>query len=137
MLILIAKIELALIREALNVGPEDQSLWYYHQFLILNLAPPTPTTKTMAPGLSTAERATYISLEIAAVKDLLEDYADIKWVFEALVECTLALAQLEGRAPTAEEKVDLEAWVVQLRALDPMRRGRWDDLEKELGLSKS
>ncbi|KND93006.1 Geranylgeranyl transferase type-2 subunit alpha [Tolypocladium ophioglossoides CBS 100239] len=26
--------ELSLVRGGLNVGPEDQSLWYYHQFLI-------------------------------------------------------------------------------------------------------
>ncbi|KAH8156027.1 hypothetical protein CIB48_g12220 [Xylaria polymorpha] len=26
--------ELSFVREALNVGPEDQSLWFYHSFLI-------------------------------------------------------------------------------------------------------
>lgn len=125
--------ELALIREALNVGPEDQSLWYYHQFLMLDLIEhvgrPTITT-----NLIDEERLSYMTREIVDIKDLLEDYDDCKLIYERLIDYTAALATLEGRQSREDEKVDLRVWLSKLRELDPMRNGRWDDLEKGLCL---
>lgn len=125
--------ELALIREALNVGPEDQSLWYYHQFLILDLIEhvgrPTITT-----DLTDEERVSYITREIMDIKDLLEDYDDCKLIYERLIDYTASLATLEGRQTREDEKMDLRTWLSRLRELDPMRNGRWDDTEKELAV---
>jgi geranylgeranyl transferase type-2 subunit alpha len=125
--------ELSLIREALNVGPEDQSLWYYHQFLILNLVESTGRP-TIAPRLAPEERVTYVVREIEDIRDLLQDYDDIKWIYEALMEYTLALAQLEEREPNVDERGEMKRWLAKLRKLDPMRSGRWDDVENEFGL---
>ena len=108
----LTKAELELIRGAVNVGPEDQSLWYYHQFLLLNLTSRDPNT-SMVPHLSTPDRVAYIQTEIAEIKDLLEDYVDIKWIYEALMGCTLAVAEVEGR--------ELSGWLGMLRELDHMR----------------
>lgn len=128
-----ARTELALIRDALNVGPEDQSLWYYHQYLMLDLVEHTDRP-TITAGLSDEERLTYINREIADIKDLLEDYDDCKLIYERLMDYTLALAALERRQPRGNEKLDLSAWLSKVRELDPMRRGRWDDFERELCL---
>lgn len=117
------------------MGPEDQSLWYYHQFLVLDLIEyvgrPTITT-----GLTTEERVSYIKREVVDIKDLLEDYDDCKLIYERLMDCTLALATLEERQPTAEEKMDLRVWLSKLQELDPMRKGRWIDLERDLGFGR-
>lgn len=117
------------------MGPEDQSLWYYHQYLILDLVEyvgrPTITT-----GLTTEERVSYITREIVDIKDLLEDYDDCKLIYERLMDCTLSLATLEERHPTQDEEDELRAWLSKLRELDPMREGRWSDMEKELGLGR-
>lgn len=117
------------------MGPEDQSLWYYHQYLILDLVEyvgrPTITT-----GLTTEERVSYITREIVDIKDLLEDYDDCKLIYERLMDCTLSLAALEERQPTQDEKGELKAWLSKLRELDPMREGRWMDMERELGLDR-
>ncbi|KAL2687556.1 hypothetical protein Neosp_005117 [[Neocosmospora] mangrovei] len=126
--------ELDLVRDALNVGPEDQSLWYYHQFLVLNLADPAGS-RQIAPSLTVDQRKSYIDSEVTDIKDLLEDYADIKWIYEALIEYAVALNQLTGNSPESEYKKDVASWLVKLRELDPMRKGRWADLEKQLGLS--
>ncbi|KAI1759095.1 protein prenylyltransferase [Hypoxylon sp. FL1150] len=122
--------ELGIIGEALNVGPEDQSLWYYHQYIISQIVG-HPGLPTIAPALTTAERADYVRKEIDNIKDLLEDYDGIKWVYEALLEYSLVLKGLgeQGR----DESENPHQWLAKVRKLDPMRAGRWDDVEKQLG----
>ncbi|KAK4178709.1 putative geranylgeranyl transferase type-2 subunit alpha [Triangularia setosa] len=127
--------ELNQIREALNVGPEDQSLWYYHQFLIDNLVSPVGRP-TIVPTLTVEERVMYLTNEITEIKDLLEDYKDVKLIYEALLEYTLGLCQLIERKPEEDERQDLISWVKKLKELDPMRMGRWIDLERDSGLTE-
>ncbi|KAK4139412.1 uncharacterized protein C8A04DRAFT_33093 [Dichotomopilus funicola] len=132
--------ELELIHNALNVGPEDQSLWYYHQFLVLNLVSPnqpnptTPSQALIVPDLPLADRIGYLTSEINLIDELLEDYDDVKSIYEALFEYRLYQTQLEGRQPDEREKEELARWLGKLKQLDPMRSGRWADLEKEVGL---
>jgi geranylgeranyl transferase type-2 subunit alpha len=101
---------------------------------VLNLVQPDKHP-AMTPGLTTQDRVTYLAREIDEIKELLEDYDDVKLIYEALFEYTLYLCQLEGRQPSAEERADLVAWLAKLRQLDPMRNGRWADLERDLGLA--
>ncbi|KIH86337.1 geranylgeranyl transferase type-2 subunit alpha [Sporothrix brasiliensis 5110] len=122
--------ELGIIREALNVGPEDQSLWFYHQFLMLDLTEYVGRP-TIVPDLSLEERMAYIARELDDIRDLLSDYDDVKWIYEALFEYTLAVAKMEERPLAENERRDVEAWLAQLRKLDPKRSGRWDDLDME------
>lgn len=117
------------------MGPEDQSLWYYHQFLVLDLVEYVGRP-TITVGLTAEERVSYIDRELVDIKDLLEDYDDCKLIYERLMDCTLALATLEERLPTPVEKTDLRAWLSKLQELDPMREGRWIDMERELGLGR-
>ncbi|KAI2777581.1 protein prenylyltransferase [Daldinia loculata] len=117
--------ELDLVREALNVGPEDQSLWYYHQYMVSQIVN-RADKPTIAPALTVAERVTYVKKEIDNIKDLLEDYEDVKWIYESLLEYTIALKGL------GEQVEDPAKWLAKVRALDPMRAGRWDDVEKQL-----
>ncbi|KKY32614.1 putative geranylgeranyl transferase type-2 subunit alpha [Diaporthe ampelina] len=125
--------KLVLIKEGLNVGPEDQSLWYYHQFLMLDLIEHA-LRPTITAGFTVEERVDYITADIVDIKDLLEDYDDCKLIYEALIECTLALSTLEKRKPSEGEVLDLETWLSKLQELDPMRRGCWDDMRRQLGL---
>ncbi|KAF7549962.1 hypothetical protein G7Z17_g6028 [Cylindrodendrum hubeiense] len=127
--------ELELVGNALNVGPEDQSLWFYHQYLILNLVERAGSSP-IAPHLTVDERKSYILREIVDIKDLLEDYTNIKWIYEALVEYTAALWQLTGLVREQQEQRDVGTWLARLRELDPMRNGRWSDLEKQLDLTE-
>lgn len=81
------------------------------------------------------ERKSYILREIVDIKDLLEDYDDIKWIYEALVEYTTALWQLTDQVREQQEQRDVGVWLARLRELDPMRNGRWNDLETQLDLT--
>ncbi|KAH8708199.1 Geranylgeranyl transferase type-2 subunit alpha [Beauveria bassiana] len=69
--------ELDTVREGLNLGPEDQSLWYYHQFLTSQIVK-DGDRDTIAPALTVAERVAYMKHEIYEIKDLLEDYINVK-----------------------------------------------------------
>ncbi|KAK7920103.1 protein prenylyltransferase [Apiospora marii] len=131
--------ELELAREGLNVGPEDQSLWYYHQFLmdqIIALGVDGKDAKAdglIAPNLSLADRREFVDREVAEIKDLLEDYADVKLIYEALLEYAMAYRALgESDAADAANQDEMMSWLAKLKELDPLRRGRWDDLEKSL-----
>ncbi|KAF4125944.1 geranylgeranyl transferase type-2 subunit alpha [Geosmithia morbida] len=119
--------ELSLIREGLNVGPEDQSLWFYHQFLVSNITD-KPNSRTIAPNLTDAERRLYVEREIDEIKDFLEDYQDIKWIYEALVQYSIALPPSQDGAQDNSD--DWVPWLKKLRELDPQRSGRWNDLGK-------
>ncbi|KAK3297779.1 uncharacterized protein B0H64DRAFT_393026 [Chaetomium fimeti] len=125
--------ELQQIREALNVGPEDQSLWYYHQFLVLNLVAPDKHP-AMTPDFTREDRVAYLTREIDEIKELVEDYDDVKLIYEALFEYTVYYCQLEERQPEPSERAGLVVWLGKLRELDPMRNGRWADLEREYNL---
>ncbi|CAN8104181.1 unnamed protein product [Discula destructiva] len=127
--------ELSLIREALNVGPEDQSLWYYHQFLMLDVIDQNGQP-TITADLTPQDRVSYVAREIADIKDLLEDYDDCKLLFERLMDYTLELAALEKRQPSSDEKAALTSWLLKLRELDPLRTGRWNDVQKQLSLDQ-
>ncbi|KAL1879096.1 hypothetical protein VTK73DRAFT_7320 [Phialemonium thermophilum] len=126
--------ELARIHEALNVGPEDQSLWFYHQFLVSNLTTSVGPT-AITPNFTIEDRIAYLTRELQVVADFLEDYNDIKWIYEALLEYTLSLCQLQQRDLDVEERRDLQAWLTKLRSLDPMRNGRWEDMERDVALA--
>lgn len=130
---LMQRAELTNIGGALNVGPEDQSLWYYHQFLILNLTG-QGGRPTFAPRLTVGQRVEYILHEIEGIKELLEDYRDVKWIYEALIEYTLAVSELRGQQLGNEEAAEVTGWLRNLKELDPKRSGRWKDFEQELNL---
>lgn len=93
--------------------------------------PPSPAT--IAPDLPPAKQLDMLRREVDNIRELLEDYdeEDIKLAYEALIDYTLVAARLQGRDPSPAETDDLRAWLARLRALDPMRKGRWDDFERE------
>lgn len=88
----------------------------------------------IAPSLSSTEKASYVRREIEDIKDLLEDYDDITWIYKALLDYTRALPRIEGRELSEEETEELQTWMTKVRQLDPMRNGRWRDLETECSL---
>ncbi|KAI1174260.1 hypothetical protein F4777DRAFT_395170 [Nemania sp. FL0916] len=129
--------ELALVQDALNVGPEDQSLWYYHRFLMAQVAG-AERSSTIAPNLTAAQKTAYLQQEIEFIKDLLQDFPEIKWPYEALLEYTLALRRLQpgarskGENEEQDQDQDPNFWLANLRKLDAMQTGRWNDVEQDI-----
>lgn len=124
--------ELDLIHRAL-FDPYDQSLWFYHQALMTSLDPdPRYRNESLVPDLSDEERLEYLDQEKEELREILEDAKDCKWIYLALVE----IARLRGRVLRiqleAVELADVQEWIGQLKVLDPLRLGRWKDLEDKV-----
>lgn len=121
-----------MIQEALYTDSHDQSLWFYHQYLMctfdLALA-----GQSMAPRLLPEERSQYIESEMEKLIGMLEGDDGSKWIYQSLIQLMLLFKKCTGRlAPQAESMGD---WMASLKRLDPVRKGRWEDLESGLGLN--
>jgi len=121
--------ELELIHKAL-FDPFDQSLWFYHQNLMCTFDP-DQASKSMAPNLNTEERLRYISVEREYIEEVLEDSEDCQWAYKALIECVLLEAKLNKGLREADKQKIL-GWLKELKARDPLRLGRWVDMEQSL-----
>lgn len=122
-------LELNLIHRAL-IDPYDQSLWFYHQNLMHTLDRAT-ASGGMAPNMSDETRLEYLQREIDAITELLDEEEECKWIYQALIEYSLIVARMQGGMST-EVKQNTTNWLSSLKRLDPLRRGRWEDLEASL-----
>ncbi|KAL9620677.1 MAG: hypothetical protein Q9160_004813 [Pyrenula sp. 1 TL-2023] len=126
---MLTAVELNLIHDAL-CDPADQALWFYHQNLMLTFAP-SHSSENMAPNLTDEERLEYLEKELVFVEEMLEDFDDCKWIYQALIDCTLLKSRLQGTL-AEEEKQRVKDWLSELKSMDSLRTGRWNDLEKSL-----
>ncbi|EMD96070.1 hypothetical protein COCC4DRAFT_46561 [Bipolaris maydis ATCC 48331] len=125
--------ELSLICEAINTDPFDQSIWFYHQYLLSVLSPSCPPNQQVVQDLTNGERQKYYENEIEYIREILEDEADCKWIYEALLGLAEAYLEVDAGTGTFTTK-DMKSWLGELKRLDPLRRGRWDDLERRQNL---
>lgn len=139
--------ELAFIKDALFTDPYDQSLWYYHEFLMSTLvASNAGKSQTLnATGeysktgsnewitFTNHDREEYLSKELEEIGELLDDTDDCKWIYQHLLLYSkeyMNVGEGTNRASTREMRL----WLDKLRALDPLRLRRWQDLEDTLEL---
>ncbi|KAJ9614638.1 Rab geranylgeranyltransferase [Cladophialophora chaetospira] len=124
--------ELDLIHKAL-FDPYDQSLWFYHQNLMCTFDP-DQVAKSMAPRLSNEQRLGYVAAEREYIEEVLEDAQDCKWPYQALIECTMLENKIKSEFQQAD-RAKITEWLQKLKALDPLRKGRWIDMEHQLATS--
>lgn len=82
----------------------------------------------MAPNLTNTERLEYIGQEIEAIQEMLDGAEDCKYIYQALIDCTVLAAKIQG-SMTSEDKGKVLGWLAEIKKLDPLRRGRWVDFE--------
>lgn len=124
--------ELELMQTAL-IDPNNQSPWFYHQFLMSTIVPDVQRDSAIVLDLTMAERITYYEREIERIEEILETDEDCKWVYEALLRYSTELNLLNNETVQASAS-KLRLWLSKLRQLDCFRAGRWDDLQSELQL---
>lgn len=90
---------------------------------------PSVSAQTMAPNLTNAERLDYLRQEIDDIQEMLDGAEDCKYIYQALIDCTLLASKIKGRMASAD-KENVSSWLSELTKLDPLRRGRWQDFEE-------
>jgi geranylgeranyl transferase type-2 subunit alpha len=125
--------ELALICEAINTDPFDQSIWFYHQYLLSILSPLCPPDLLVVQDLTNGERQKYYEHEMEYIREILEDETDCKWIYEALLGLAEAYLGVDAGTELFTTR-EMRSWLDELKRLDPLRRGRWNDLERRLNL---
>ena len=85
----------------------------------------------MAPHLSQSDRIVYLCDEIQAIEEMLDGAEDCKYVYQALIDCTVLLSKARG-SMLADDQKRVMTWLSELKKLDPLRSARWSDLEKTL-----
>ncbi|KAK6436447.1 Rab geranylgeranyltransferase [Oleoguttula sp. CCFEE 5521] len=134
--------EMELITRALYTDPYDQSLWFYHQYLMSTLDAAsslvidthTRHTNIIALPISDATRMSYLEQELASIEDMLDGAEDCKYVYQALLEYSQRLDHLAGGSRVNVSTSKMGDWLDQVRKLDPLREGRWTDLATSLKL---
>ena len=121
--------ELELIERALWAGSEDQSLWFYHQYLMCTFDP-KPTADSMVPDLTTAERSMYVRGEILKVREMLDGAEDCRWIYQSLISLSILYRDLGN--DWIENEVSIENYIAELTRLDSLRAGRWNDLRSRI-----
>ena len=125
--------ELAWICTAVNTDPFDQSIWYYHAFLMNTLSPACPQQHLIALELSDLHRQKYYEHEMEYIGEILDDEQECKWIYEALLDCAWRYRKVGGSEHTFDTR-DMHMWLESLKKLDPLRNGRWDDVARQLNL---
>ena len=67
------------------------------------------------------------------IREILEDEEDCKWIYEALLGLAEAYLAVDAGTGSFTTK-DMKSWLDELKRLDPLRQGRWSDLERQLDL---
>ena len=124
--------ELDLIHEAL-IDPRDQSLWFYHQFLMTTFHPET-SISSIAPDLSTTDRSRYLEEEIEYVLEALDGAEDVKWVYLSLIQLACTYRAVSQAWPASADADRLKTWMQELKKLDPKRINRWEDWSRTINL---
>ncbi|KAF2017030.1 geranylgeranyl transferas-like protein type II alpha subunit [Aaosphaeria arxii CBS 175.79] len=124
--------ELELICTAINTDPFDQSIWYYHQYLMSTLAPDCPEQSKIVPNLTTEDRTKYYAHEMEYIQEILEDEADCKWIYESLLHVAQCFLVIDAGTDLFTTS-DMRNWLENLQRLDPLRKGRWEEVGASLG----
>ncbi len=124
-----------MLKDALWMESADQSLWFYYQFLMKTLID-DKAHNIIVRNFKRSDRLEYLDQQINDLKELLVGAEDQRWIYNALLDYTMALWELFDCPPSDEVKQNLSEWLAQLRKLDPMRNGRWDDMARSVGLEE-
>lgn len=84
--------------------------------------------------MDVAKRVETIQREIEFIKDLLDDYDDINWIYVSLLEYSLAICRLENQSPK-DNLSHLPEWLSKIKSLDKFQAGRWEELASELQIT--
>ena len=112
--------------EALYTDPFNESVWVYHAWLMSNILPSSPQSEPIA-SYTEEESLQELNRQIDNLKELLELETECTHVYAALIRYATSLT-----TQVKEREQEIKSWLSNLIRLDPLRRGRWNDLAESL-----
>ena len=91
---------------------------------------PQYAADSLVPGLSAAQRTTYVQKEIMKVREMLDGAEDCKWIYQSLIH--LSLLHRELGSDWFEGASHIDEYIDELTKLDPLRSRRWNDLKGQI-----
>lgn len=125
--------EFELITQALYTDPYDQSLWFYHQYLMSTLDPSNSQSVPILDPCTNADRVQYLEQELDSIQEMLDGAEDCKYIYQALLDYARRYMDVEADTKKVTT-MQMTIWLQELRKIDSMRKGRWLDLEQRLKL---
>lgn len=122
------KAELELIQRALYTDPYDQSLWFYHQYLMCSFDP--KYSSQVMVNLTSEQRLQFLEKEIEKLLEMLDGAEDCKWIYQSLIQLSKIHNAQSHRWPAQENQI--KTWITELKKLDPLRSGRWNEIEQQV-----
>lgn len=83
--------------------------------------------------MSNADCLAYLEQELDSVKHLLDSAEDCRYFYQALLEYSASYLELEAGRKEVTTR-EMAGWLAELRKIDPLREGRWRDLDAEMEL---
>lgn len=142
--------ELALVHRNIATNPHDSALWFYHRWLIASNT--EGAQGCIAPGMAPRVKVMMVRDEVEGLKELAEGGVEGRGILKALVGYVGLLQRLrkevqgngneeeeeeeegdddeEEVVDEARERGEMNAWLERLMVIDPMRAGRYRDLER-------
>lgn len=125
--------EFELITTALYTDPYDQSLWFYHEYLMSTLDRQNPRATQLLDPCTDDDRRHYLDQELESINEMLDGSEDCKYIYQALLSYSQrreALRAGGGEQPSS----DAQKWLDELNKLDPVRKGRWEDVASSIAV---
>lgn len=72
----------------------------------------------------------YVSQEYKKILEMLDGAEDCKWIYESLIQISILYNSLSNKWLAPEDQI--HSWIRELKRLDPLRKGRWHDIEEGL-----
>ncbi|KAL8880275.1 MAG: hypothetical protein Q9198_002287, partial [Flavoplaca austrocitrina] len=93
--------KLELIQRALWADPDskDQSLWFYHQYLISNFRLGSTHDQSLMIDLSNEDKLVYLKTQVEDLLEMLQGAETSKWIYQRLIELSIMSKSLDGRWP--------------------------------------
>ena len=65
---------------------------------------------------------------------MLDGAEDCKYIYQALLEYSKRRIELGGDGTEEETRQAMAGWLAELKKLDPLREGRWRDMQRSMKL---
>ncbi|KAK6345670.1 Rab geranylgeranyltransferase [Orbilia javanica] len=128
--------ELGEMQTAVYTDPYDQSIQLYNHWLLLeSCSSSSNTTTDKVFPLTTSQKSETLVRTLEWMRELLDEEPECRLLLEEMIFVGGLLRELGDSEETVdgeEIRADMKGWLEKLMQVDPMRGGRWRELQARL-----